>query len=148
MKRFKPHQYEQLAMELAAHQRLAALRPRVVACAAVIAARDLTWMAMLMPDAGPSVASAGGFAEIPWTDRRDLHRTVLEIHRAGIAHGAITAHHVLRSADGALCVADFGAAQLEHRCGEWMCAEVDRLMEVLRGEDEAEDEEVADDSEE
>ncbi|KAJ6602561.1 hypothetical protein DFH09DRAFT_1354879 [Mycena vulgaris] len=125
LKRYYPAQFDKLARELGAYKRLGALRPRVVSCHGVIAAPDLAWLALLMEDAGPSVASAGGWAEVPWPELRLLFRTLLAIHRAGIEHCDITPRNVLLRPSGGASVADFGEAQLNHRCVEgWNCPEL------------------------
>ncbi|KAJ6591205.1 hypothetical protein DFH09DRAFT_1138948 [Mycena vulgaris] len=134
LKQYHARQFDKLANELGTYKCLAKLRPKVVACHGIIAAPDLSWMALLMEDSGLTVASGGGWAALPWSESRSLFQTFLAIHLAGVEHCDIAARNVLIPPWGGTSVADFGEARLNHCCEGWACPELQELRRLLGGE--------------
>ncbi|KAJ7118766.1 hypothetical protein C8R44DRAFT_182811 [Mycena epipterygia] len=134
LKKYHAGRFDKLANELGAYKCLAKLRLKVVACYGVIAAPDFSWVALLMEDSGPTIASSGGWAALPWSESRSLFQTFLAIHLAGVEHCDIAARNVLIPPWGGTSVVDFGEARLNHRCEGWACPELEKLRRLLGGE--------------
>ncbi|KAJ6466683.1 hypothetical protein C8R47DRAFT_1153317 [Mycena vitilis] len=61
-----------------------------------------------------------------------LFAQVVEMHAAGVVHGDLAPHHIVRDSDAELRVIDFHAAELGHRCsGEKKCRELRAFRKVL-----------------
>ncbi|KAF7354922.1 Protein kinase domain-containing protein [Mycena sanguinolenta] len=123
--------FGKLANELGAYERLAKFRPKIVAAHGVIVAPNFSWAALLMEDSGETVASSGGWAALPWSECQSLFHTVHDFHKLGIEHGDIAARNVLLPSRGGTSIADFGEADLKHRCQGWMCPELEELRCIL-----------------
>ncbi|KAJ7664712.1 hypothetical protein B0H17DRAFT_1091710 [Mycena rosella] len=66
--------------------------------------------------------------------RVEVYKTFRAIHKEGIAHRDVAARNIVRRAEGTICVVDFGAASLDHRCPGLKCLELTRLRDRLDGE--------------
>ncbi|KAJ7688372.1 hypothetical protein B0H17DRAFT_1202931 [Mycena rosella] len=132
-------EFDTLATELEAYQRLAHLRPNVASCEAVVGPLNSTWMALVLQHGGPNVASRGGFTEISWSLLTDLYRTLEKIHRIGIMHAS---RNVVIAPSGQLCFIDFDRATLNHVgvC----CRELVRFCRLIEGDEEDSDDEDGD----
>ncbi|KAJ6516329.1 hypothetical protein C8R45DRAFT_240519 [Mycena sanguinolenta] len=129
LRKYRACQFDALAAELNVFARLEGLRPKVVLCHGVVAARDFSWMALLMEDS--AIACSGGWTALPWSEARALFNAFFAVHRrAKWSDGDAAEPMVLRPPWGG----DTGTRRLAHRCEGWMCSELEELRCLLEGE--------------
>ncbi|KAJ6535994.1 hypothetical protein DFH09DRAFT_1091550 [Mycena vulgaris] len=119
---------------------------------------DCSWMALVTQDEGPSVASRGGFAAIPWHNMSahfpqsqcNGHTDILQDRplqnprsytRRRCQARRCRQPQLVVTRSGDLCVVDFGEATLDHFCGGVYCPELVRFRRIMEGEGTEEEEE-------
>ncbi|KAJ7651471.1 hypothetical protein DFH06DRAFT_1475531 [Mycena polygramma] len=128
VKRYTLDRFDELASELTARASLATLGPQLATCHGLIASRDLTRIALVMEDAGPSLEDTGGWAKTTPDERIEIFNLVRQIHVLSVKHGDIAPRNVIRRASGSICIIDFSLSDLHHMCPGFWCDELEGLL--------------------